>query len=150
MCDKHATLLSDDSASALRNSIADSIEKHRAEIQCQWAPWAWRTLKVTGRGGWEGPRVSTWRRVSSSADLGTRGERWPGQGASSSGGAQGQGPDLQPPSVSLPFAPCCAPTCPLTYPPGERPSGKGLPQPAPFPSQREPAGVRRGLGAPGL
>lgn len=149
MCDKHATLLSDDSASALRNSIADSIEKHRAEIQFSGRPGHGRLSKSQDMGAGRDPGSQPGG-VCLRADLGTRGERRPGQGASSSGGAQGQGPDLQPRSVSLPFTPCCAPMCPLTYPPGERPSGKDLPQPAPFPSQREPAGVRRGLGAPGL
>ena len=72
LCDKHATLLSDDSASALRNSIADSIEKAPSRNSVSVDTLARWTLKVTGRGGWEGPRVSTWQHVSSSADLGTR------------------------------------------------------------------------------
>ena len=55
LCDKHATLLSDDSASALRNSIADSIEKHRAEIQCQWAPWQGGLSKLQDVGAGKDP-----------------------------------------------------------------------------------------------
>ena len=152
LCDKHNALLSDDAISALRNSIADGSEKRRVEIQVSGCPGHGGLSKSqdvrAGRDLGSEPggvclRVGTW-------DLGWRGglARAPAHQEGRRDKGLTSSPSLSP---ALPSLVCTHVSLSLAGPPpGEWLSGKGPPQPSPFPNQREPAGVRRMLGTPGL